>query len=613
MLEKINKIEDIKKLSLKEKELLAEEIRIFLVEKVSKTGGHLASNLGVVELTIALMSVFNFDEDKIVWDVGHQSYVYKILTGRKNKFNTLRQHKGIRGFPYKEESIYDHFETGHSSTSISASLGMARSRDIKNEKHNVIAVIGDGSISNGMSLEAINDVGFNKTPLIIILNDNGMSIDSNVGGLSSYFSKISINENYNKIKNKVKHSLDGTTVGDGLNKILGRLKDGIREFLVPSNYFDNMGITYIGPIDGHDIDLMTKALERVKKVNKPVLIHIVTKKGKGYELAEESPEVYHAVSTFDSEIGVQSTKKETYSGEFGNIMVKLASKNDKLVAITAAMCDGVGLKEFSKKHPKRFFDVGISEEHAVTFAAGLATDGMVPVVAMYSTFLQRGFDQVIHDVAMQKNHVVFAIDRAGLVGNDGETHQGIFDLSYLSMVPNLIVMAPKSIRDMNKIFEWAVNSEYPVAIRYPRGGDKLDIPEIKKVELGKWEVISKGEKVAIIATGKMVEKALEVKEKYKLDVMIINALFIKPLDIDLLKKLVKEKYNILTIEDNVINGGLGSNVLIELNKLGFNKKIKVLGFDDKFVPQGTVDELYKQESLDVDSIYEEINRLSMSK
>jgi len=613
MLEKINKIEDINKLSLKEKEFLAEEIRSFLIEKVSKTGGHLASNLGVVELTIALMSVFNFDNDKIVWDVGHQSYVYKILTGRKNKFNTLRQYKGIRGFPYKEESSYDHFETGHSSTSISASLGMARSRDIKNEKHNVIAVIGDGSISNGMSLEAINDVGFNKTPMIIILNDNGMSIDSNVGGLSSYFSKISINENYNKIKNKIKHSLDGTKVGDGLNKILGRLKDGIREFLVPSNYFDNMGITYIGPIDGHDIDLMIKVLERVKRVNKPVLIHVVTKKGKGYKLAEECPEIYHAVSTFDSEIGVQGTKKETYSGEFGNVMVKQASKNDKLVAITAAMCDGVGLKEFSKEYPNRFFDVGISEEHAVTFAAGLATDGMVPVVAMYSTFLQRGFDQVIHDVAMQKNHVVFAIDRAGLVGNDGETHQGIFDLSYLSLIPNLVVMAPKCIKDMDKMFEWAVSNDYPVAIRYPRGRDNFDMPEIKKVELGKWEVVNKGASVAIIATGKMVEKAIEVKEKYNLDVMIINALFIKPLDTDLLKKLVKEKCNILTIEDNVINGGLGSNILIELNKLGFSKRIKILGFDDRFVPQGTVDELYKQEQLDIDSIYEEINKLRKDK
>ena len=609
MLEKIKKCENIKELTLKEKRILAEELRTFLVDKISKNGGHLASNLGVVELTISLMSVFNFDSDKIVWDVGHQSYVYKILTGRKEMFDTLRKYGGLRGFPYKKESSYDHFETGHSSTSISASLGMARSRDIKGEKHNVIAVIGDGSISNGMSLEAINDLGFSKTPMIIILNDNGMSIDSNVGGLSSYFSKISINENYNRFKNKLKHSLDGTKPGDILIKVLGRVKDGIREFLVPANYFDNMGITYVGPIDGHDIDLMTKVFERVKKLKKPVLIHVVTKKGKGYELAEKYPEIYHSISPMDANIGVVDTKKATYSSEFGAIMVKMARKNDKLIAITAAMGDGVGLKEFSVKYPDRYFDVGISEEHAVTFSAGLATSDMIPVLAIYSTFLQRGFDQIIHDVAMQNNHVIFAIDRAGLVGNDGETHQGIFDISYLSLIPNLVIMAPKCLRDMDKMFEWAISNEYPIAIRYPRGGDSIALKEIKKIELGKWEVVSKGEKIAIIATGKMVEKAVLVNEKYKLNAMIINALFIKPLDLNLLKNLIKDNYNILTIEDNVVNGGLGSNILLELNQLGFKKKIKILGFTDKFVPQGTVEELYKVEGLDIESIYNEIIKL----
>lgn len=608
MLDKIKNIDDINKLTLKEKNVLAEEIRTFLIDKVSKTGGHLASNLGIVELTIALMSVFDFNEDKIVWDVGHQSYVYKILTGRKDKFDMLRQYKGLKGFPYKKESSFDHFETGHSSTSISAALGMARSRDIRKLKYKVVSVIGDGSISNGMSLEAINDVGFNKTPIIIILNDNGMSIASNVGGLSSYFSKISINENYNKFKNKIKHSLDGTKVGDGLVKVLGRFKDGVRELLVPANYFDNMGLTHVGPIDGHDIGLLMKVFERVKKVNKPVIIHVVTKKGKGYKPAEEHPEVYHAVSPFDSNIGVANTEKETYSSKFGNIMLNAAKKNDKLIAITAAMGDGVGLTEFSKNYPKCYFDVGIAEEHAVTFAAGLASTGMIPVVAIYSTFLQRGVDQVIHDVALQNNHVIFAIDRAGLVGNDGETHQGIFDISYLSMIPNMVIMAPKSITDMDKMFEWAFNNKYPIAIRYPRGSDSMKLAPISKVDLGKWEVVSKGKKIAIIATGKMVEKAVEVKEKYKLDVMIINALFIKPLDMDMLYKLVKERYNIITIEDNVINGGLGSSILVELNKLGFNKKIKIMGFDDKFIPQGTVEELYKQEGLDIYSIYEEVKK-----
>ena len=606
MLDKINDISDIKKLTKEEKKLLAQEIREFLITKVSDNGGHLASNLGVVELTIALFSAFDFNSDKIVWDVGHQSYVYKILTGRKDKFDTLRKHKGLRGFPYKKESKYDHFETGHSSTSISAGLGIARARDINNENYNVISVIGDGSISNGMSLEAMNDLGFNKTKMIIILNDNGMSISANVGGLSSYFSRISINDKYNKMKNKVKHSLDGTSVGDYLVKILGRAKDGLREFLVPSNYFDNMGITYIGPIDGHDTELMIKAFERVKKTKRPVLIHIVTKKGKGYELAEKNPDTYHAVSPFDKNKGVITKETTSYSNEFGKVTIKLAKENKKVVAITAAMKDGVGLSEYGKLYPKRFFDVGISEEHAVTLGAGLATNGMIPIVAIYSTFLQRGFDQIIHDVCMQENHVILALDRAGIVGSDGETHQGIFDLSYLSMIPNMVIMSPKCMRDMYKMFSWAVKRNHSIAIRYPRGKDSISMNEIKEVKLGKWEIISKGKKIAIIATGKMVEKAIQVKEKYKLDIMIINALFIKPLDINMLKRLMKENYNIITIEDNLIKGGLGSNILLELNKLGFKNKIDIMGFDDKFIPQGTNEELYKESRLDIESIYNKI-------
>ena len=609
ILERIDNPNDIKKLSIKDKRILAQELREFLVDTVSKTGGHLASNLGVVELTIALLSCFNFDEDKIIFDVGHQSYVYKALTGRKKELSKLRQYKGIRGFPYRKESKYDFFETGHSSTSISAGLGMARARDLKNEKYNIISFIGDGSISSGESLEAINDLGFNKTKMIIILNDNGMSISSNVGGISSYLSRISINSRYLKVKNKIKHSLDGTKLGSFPLKCMSRIKDGFRTFLVPSKYFETMGLTYIGPIDGHDLKLLIKVMNQAKKSDKPVLIHAVTKKGLGYLPAMENPDLYHAVSSFDKEKGVESTKKETYSSVFGQTMVKLGEENDKLVAITAAMKDGVGLSEFFEKYPKRSFDVGICEEHATTFAAGLACEGIVPVFAVYSTFLQRGFDQIIHDVCMQNLHVVFAIDRAGLVGSDGETHQGIFDLSYLSIIPNLVVLSPKTMKDLPKLLEWAVLSDKPVAIRYPRGNDEIELPEIKQVKYATWETISKGKKVAIIATGKMVQKAYLANEKYNLNAMIINATFIKPVDNKLLLKLIKEKYNIITIEDNIINGGLGSIVNLFLANNGFCGIIKHIGFEDKFIEQGTVDELFKQENITLEHIRDIVLKL----
>ena len=602
ILDKIKNPSDIKNLSLKEKKQLAEELRVFLVDKVSKTGGHLASNLGVVELTIALLSCFDFENDKIIFDVGHQSYVYKILTGRKDKFDKLRQYKGIRGFPYRKESKYDFFETGHSSTSISAGLGMARARDIKKEKYNVISFVGDGSISSGESLEAINDLGFNKTKMIIILNDNGMSISSNVGGISSYLSRISINTKYLKVKNKIKHSLDGTKLGSFPLKCMSRIKDGFRTFLVPSKYFEAMGLTYIGPVDGHDLKLLTKVMNQAKRSDKPVIIHAVTKKGLGYAPAMENPDLYHAVGAFDKEKGVENTKKETYSSVFGKTMVKLGEKNDKLVAITAAMKDGVGLSEFFNKYPKRSFDVGICEEHATTFAAGLASEGMIPVFAVYSTFLQRGFDQIVHDVCMQNYPVIFAIDRAGLVGNDGETHQGIFDLSYLSLIPNISIVSPKSMNDLPKLLEWAVNSKKTVAIRYPRGGDEIELNTIKKVEYGKWETINKGKDVAIIATGKMVQKAYLANKKYNLNVTIINATFIKPIDEELLLKIIKEKYNIITIEDNVINGGLGSLVSLFLAKNKFCGIIRPIGFEDKYIEQGTVKELFEQEKITEENI-----------
>lgn len=609
-LDKINTPDDLNKLTLKEKKELASEIREFLIEKVSQNGGHLSSNLGVVELTIALLSSFNLEKDKIIFDVGHQSYVYKILTGRKNKFDKLRKYKGLRGFPYRSESKYDIFETGHSSTSISAALGIARARDIKKENFNVVSVIGDGSISSGMSLEAINDLGYNKTKMIIILNDNGMSISSNVGGISSYLSRISINEKYLKVKNKVKHCLDDTKVGNFSIKVLSRLKDGLRTFLVPSQYFEAMGLTYIGPIDGHDISLMTKVIKRAKNSNKPVIIHVVTKKGNGYDLAMKSPDIYHAVSPFDSKKGIKESDKKDYSSEFGKAMLKLAKENDKLVAITAAMKNGVGLKEFFDTYPKRSFDVGISEEHAVTFAAGLANEKMTPVFAVYSTFLQRGFDQIVHDVCMQKLPVIFAIDRAGLVGNDGETHQGIFDLSYLSLIPNLTVMSPKTTKELYKMLKWASKQKLPVAIRYPRGTDEIELAPINKIKSGKWEIISDGPKTAIIATGKMVQKAVIAKEKYNLDVKIINAVFIKPVDKEMLKELKEANYNIITLEDNVLNGGLGSQVTMELQKYGFNGKIICMGFDDKFIEQGTVEELFKQEKITINDIKENVEKLN---
>ncbi len=608
ILDKVNNPKDLEKLSIKEKKELASEIREFLLDKVSKSGGHLASNLGIVELTIALLSSFDFDKDKVVFDVGHQSYVYKILTGRKKDFDSLRAYKGLRGFPYPKESKYDFFETGHSSTSISACLGMARARDIKGEDFNVVSVIGDGSICNGMSLEAINDLGYTKTKMIIILNDNGTSISESVGGISSYLSQISINEKYLKVKNKITHSLDDTKLGNATYKVISKIKDNMRSVLVPSKYFEAMGLTYVGPINGHDIALMTKVFRQAKKATKPVLIHVVTKKGKGYPDAEKNPNVYHGVGKFDREKGVVLSNKETYSSEFGNAMITLGRKDDRIVAITAAMKDGVGLERFFSEFPNRSFDVGIAEEHAVTLAAGLASQKLVPVVAIYSTFLQRGIDQIIHDVCMQNLHVVFAIDRAGIVGADGETHQGTFDLSYLCMIPNMTVLVPKCIGDLENCLDFAIKHNGPIAIRYPRGGDDYPLDELVDIKYGCWEEISKGKKNAIIATGKMVGLALKAKEEYNLDAKVINAMFVKPVDKKMLAKLVKDDYNIVTMEDGLLNGGLYSMVLAELNKLGYKKQVVPIGFDDKYIEQGTISELYKANNITIEEIKKIIDK-----
>lgn len=605
---------DIRKLSDKDTEIISDELREFLIESVSKTGGHLSSNLGVVDLTLSLFKAFDFEKDKIVWDVGHQSYVYKILTGRKEGFKTLRQFNGMSGFPKRNESRYDYFDTGHSSTSISAALGIARARDIKKENYHVLAVIGDGALTGGMALEAVNDVGFRKTKMIIVLNDNQMSISPNVGGLSKYLNMLRMAPRYNKLKHEIHDSLNQSNMGKNIADKISKVKDSIKQFVVPSMLFENMGLKYIGPIDGHDIAAMTEVFKVAKEFDGPVIIHTITQKGKGYALAEKSPCKYHGVSPFDLESGEsKKSPKNSYSKAFGQSLIKLAREDKRITAITAAMPDGTGLNSFSKEFKDRFFDVGIAEQHAVTLAAGMASNGLKPVFAVYSTFLQRGFDQVIHDVCIQNLPVVFAVDRAGIVGEDGETHQGIMDISYLSLIPNMTIVAPKCIDEVEILLKWAFEKNSPVAIRYPRGGDIIDnISPIDEVRYGKWEIINKGSKTCIIATGKMVQHAVYAKDmlyEQGINPTIVNATFIKPIDKELIKEIADKGYNIMTIEDNILKGGLGSCVRDYLLEIGYTGKIKSLGYDDEFVPQGKVDVLYKAYKLDCESIRKSILEL----
>jgi len=607
ILDKINKHSDIKKLSLKELEELAEELRVFLLDNVSKTGGHLASNLGVIELTLALLYNYDFNKDKIIFDVGHQSYIYKILTGRKDTFNTLRTLGGLSGFPKRSESKYDFFDTGHSSNSISAALGMARARDLKKEDYQIISVIGDGAFTGGMVYEALNDVGYRNSKMLIILNDNGMSISSNVGGLTNTLNKVRLTPYYNRLKRKAHLNKNNPLI-----KMGRKVKNSVKSLVFKPMFFESLGVRYIGPIDGHNLKELIKTLKMVKNVNEPVVLHIMTTKGHGYLPAMEHPEKFHAIGSFDLVTG--ETKKSnniTYSKAFGDALVDLAKKNDKIVAITAAMVDGTGLSEFAKIYPNRLFDVGITEGHAVSLAAGMAVNGLKPVFAVYSTFLQRGFDQIIIDVCMQNLPVIFGVDRAGLVGNDGKTHQGVFDLSYFLMIPNLEILAPKCTQDLPIMLDYASKCNGPVAIRYPRGSDELELKPLRKITKGKWEVISKGEKLVILATGKMVQYALMAKNKLnkKYNPMIVNAMFVKPLDEEMLKNIVKDGYNVLTIEDNVKIGGFGdyvSNYLIEHN---FKKSIKIMGYEDHFINHGSVPELFREEHLDVDSIISEIEKL----
>ena len=617
-LDSMNFPEDIKKLNDNELLDLGEEIRKFLIESVSKTGGHLSSNLGVVELTLSLFKTFDIGRDKLIWDVGHQSYIHKILTGRKDGFKNLRKKDGLSGFPKRSESIYDCFQTGHSSTSISAALGMARARDIKKEKHNVIAVIGDGALTGGLAFEALNDIGFRKTKMIIVLNDNQMSIAKNVGGVSIYLNKLRMKPKYNKIKSNINTELSKSKGGKVVLSNMLKLKNGLKSLVVDSMLFEDMGIKYIGPIDGHNIKLMNEVFSMAKNINGPVIVHTTTKKGKGYEFAEKSPSKFHGISPFNLENGeVCKTCCETYSSAFGKALNKIAKEDKDVVAITAAMPDGTGLKEFSKNFPERFFDVGIAEEHAVTLSAGMASSGLKPVFAVYSTFLQRAYDEIIHDVCIQNLPVVFAIDRAGVVGEDGETHQGILDISYLSTMPNMTIVAPKSLKEVEILLRWALNKKTPVAIRYPKGGDKLNnLPILKEINYGKWEVLNKGENLAIIACGKTVEFAMEALYKLKeknINPTIINATFIKPIDEEKIKYLAENNFNIITVEDNMKQGGLGSSILNSLNNYNYKKTIKILAYEDKFIEQASVDIIYKENFLDSDGIVKTALNLSYEK
>lgn len=610
-LDKINSPNDIKNLSIDELNILCSEIREYLLNTVSKTGGHIASNLGVVELTIALHFSLNCPDDKIVWDVGHQTYVHKILTGRKERMDTLRQLNGISGFPKREESVYDVFDTGHSSTSISAAIGMARARDLKNENYEVLAVIGDGALTGGMAFEALNDIGRSNTKLIVVLNDNEMSISPNVGGLSAYLGKIRTEPRYLSTKKDVENILDHLPLGGKrIKRFLKRIKDGIKKMVVTGMLFEELGFTYMGPVDGHNINELMEAFKKAKNIDGPLLIHVKTTKGKGYKYAEERPDDFHSVSTFDIETGksIKKSNLPTYSDIFGRKLCEIAAKNENVVAITAAMTDGTGLKSFSHEFPKRIFDIGIAEQHAVTMSAGLASNGIVPVVALYSSFLQRAYDQVVHDVAMQNLHVVFAIDRAGIVGNDGETHQGVFDSAFLCQIPNVAVMAPADYREFENMLEFAINSyNGPICVRYPRGNSEFNVNNSGiNIELGKGIVVEEGRDITLIASGKMVKTSIEVRNILKeknIECEILNLRFLKPLDENLILKSVAKTNRAVVIDETVKDGSTALRIKSMLpNNVEFVSKT----LPDKYIKQGSIAELLHENKMDAEAIVEEI-------
>ena len=611
MLEKINYPENLRKLNIDEKKELAQELREQIINTVSNTGGHLASNLGVVELTIALHSVFNTPIDKIIWDVGHQTYVHKMLTGRKNKLDTLRQINGLAGFPKVSESIYDCFNTGHSSTSISVALGMARARDIKKENSKIVAVIGDGALTGGMALEALNDVGSSNTNMLVILNDNEMSISKNVGGISMMLSKLRTKGLYTNVNIKGKKTINKIPVfGEEVVRLVQKAKRGIKQLVIPKMYFEDIGFRYLGPVDGHNLEALESILEIAKEQEGPILLHVLTKKGKGYKPAEDNPDVFHSTSKFDKLTGEKIEKsKFDYSKVFGDKLVTLASKNENIVAVTAAMKDGTGLREFANQFPDRFFDVGIAEQHAIGMAAGLAKAGMIPVVPMYSSFLQRAFDQLVHDVAIMKLPVIICSDRSGIVGNDGETHQGLLDMAFTNIIPGFTIMAPKDFKELEDMLEFAVNLNKPVLIRYPRGKEEIAFKSEEKIQFGKCEVLKKGEKICLIGIGKFVAKAYQISEKLKengIQATVINARFLKPLDESTILHFVNIADIVVTMEDATIKCGLAS----EVEKVIFENKVNCelikIGYPDEFVKHGKCEELEKEHGIDEESIIRDI-------
>ena len=616
VLDKIQGPNDVKELKEQELPVLADEIRQFIIDKVSDNGGHLASNLGVVELTIALHRCLNFPQDKLIWDVGHQSYTHKILTGRKKGFDSLRKYHGMSGFPKRDESNCDAFDTGHSSTSLSAGLGMVCARELKKDKYTVVSVIGDGSLTGGLAFEALNNAASLKSNYIMILNDNHMSISENVGGLSHYLAGVRTAKGYTNFKKNVKASLSKmNAIGEELERNIRRAKSMLKQVFIPGMFFEDMGITYLGPIDGHNIEALTEVIEDAKQVEGAVLTHVITEKGKGYEPAQLHPESYHGVGPFIKKNGMAKKPKEeaTYTDIFAKTICELAQTHEKLVTITAAMMDGCGLKGFAKRFPDRFFDVGIAEEHAVTFACGLAAGGFHPFFTVYSSFLQRGYDQILHDMCMQNLPVTLMLDRAGLVGNDGETHQGVFDLSYLTMIPNMTVFAPKNRYEFQDAIAFAADFEAPMAIRYPKTDAVRILKEYREpIKLGKSEWIRRGSRVALLAIGTMVETAMEVEEllaKDGIDATVVNLRFAKPLDYEMLDEVLDYHSLIVTMEENVLSGGVGEHICryVELHSTGV--RVIACGIPDKFIHQGSIKELLEETGLDANSIYQKISTM----
>lgn len=601
MLEKIQKPNDIKKIPADQLPALAEEIREFIIESLSKTGGHLASNLGVVELTIAIHRVFDLPKDKLIWDVGHQSYTHKILTGRKDGFETLRREGGISGFPKQSESDCDVFDTGHSSTSISAGVGYVRARELKKENYSVVSIIGDGALTGGMAYEALNNAASLKSNFIIVLNDNEMSITENVGGMSSYLSGLRTASAYTDFKMDVTKALNRIPgIGPGMVDAMRKTKSSIKQIIIPGMLFEDMGLTYLGPVDGHNIPQLIKIFQEAKRFEGPILVHVLTQKGRGYEPAMRHPARFHGAGPFDVKTGLPVGKSNpTYTDVFSTVMRKMGDRRKDVAAVTAAMMTGVGLKRFSNMFPDRCFDVGIAEEHAVTFAAALSLGGITPVVAIYSSFLQRAYDQIMHDVCMQNLHVVFAIDRAGLVGYDGETHHGIFDLSYLGSMPNMTILAPKNLWELSDMIKFAVDYDGPIAVRYPRGEAYTGLKEFRApICLGKSEVIHEGSRVALLAVGSMVKMAEEVqkqlKERMDMDAALVNARFVKPIDEELLRSFADTYELVVTLEENVKDGGFGERVLAFAEEEDLPFGVEIIALPDRFIPHGSVSYQMKQ-------------------